>query len=290
MNRGNNLLGFYGVGSASWQAGELFLSESLYPSNLKMPVHSHEPAYFGVVLNGSYTETVGRRTRDCRPLTTVYHPEGESHSVVFHDSSVRIFRVEMTKPWREQIEAFARLPSDAMEFDGGSLATIAMRLRSEFHTRDPWTRLAIEGLALELIAELGRSASNSSDNAAPSWLRKAGEILESNVSSAPSLATLAQSVGVHPVHLAREFRKRYRCTIGDFIRKRRVEFACREIVRSEAPLSEIALASGFYDQSHFSNTFKRFTGMTPAAYRASCRAAKQVQIANSFQDCDQARF
>jgi AraC-like DNA-binding protein len=34
------------------------------------------------------------------------------------------------------------------------------------------------------------------------------------------------------------------------------------------PISEIALEAGFYDQSHFTNVFRRFLGTTPQRYRA----------------------
>jgi AraC family transcriptional regulator len=86
-----------------------------------------------------------------------------------------------------------------------------------------------------------------------------------------SLSQQAACVGVHPVHLAREFRRFYHCTIGDYIRQLRIKFACEKLVQSDLPLSEIALASGFFDQSHFTRTFKQLTGKTPQAYRADFR-------------------
>jgi transcriptional regulator GlxA family with amidase domain len=52
---------------------------------------------------------------------------------------------------------------------------------------------------------------------------------------------------------------------------RRLEFACGEVCFSEAPLSDVALAAGFCDQSHFSRAFKRHTGFSPAEYRAAAR-------------------
>jgi AraC family transcriptional regulator len=88
----------------------------------------------------------------------------------------------------------------------------------------------------------------------------------------PTLSQLAAEVGVHPIYLARSFRKHYRCTVGEYVRRLRIETACREISVSRKSLSEIATASGFYDQSHFSNAFKRYTGMTPAEFRARVRA------------------
>ena len=82
---------FYGVRSAAWRQAGLTLTESTYPAHLRMPSHAHEQAYLGIVLSGGYTEKVGRKTRECKTLTTVFHPRGESHSVAFHTSRVRIF-------------------------------------------------------------------------------------------------------------------------------------------------------------------------------------------------------
>ena len=75
-------------------------------------------------------------------------------------------------------------------------------------------------------------------------------------------------VGVHPVHLARSFRRTYNTTFSGYVRELRVEYARVQLVSTGAPLGDIALASGFYDQSHFCRTFKRETGLSPAEYRA----------------------
>lgn len=263
---------FFGVRSSVWQHGGLRLSESTYPAGLKMPSHAHEQAYLGIVLSGGYTESVGRKTRECKSLTTAFHPRGESHSVAFHNSPVRIFRIEITGEWGERSGQYVKLPDEPAEADGGPLASLVLRLHHEFRSRDSWSGLAIEGLALEMTAELARSCAKKSGRQAPAWLDGVRQRLASRIGETPTLAELAANAGVHPVHLAREFRRHFRCTIGDFIRRVRVEFACHQISETDAPLSEVALAAGFYDQSHFSNIFRRVTGMTPAAYRAICRA------------------
>jgi AraC family transcriptional regulator len=134
---------------------------------------------------------------------------------------------------------------------------------------DELSPLAIEGLTLELLAESSRQASRTQDRQPPRWLLRVSDLVQARFHEPLTLGAIAESVGVHPAHLARVFRRFYGCTLGDYVRKLRVEFACHRLTTSDTPLADIALAAGFSDQSHFSNTFKRHTGMPPAVFRKS---------------------
>lgn len=248
------------------------LVETVYPSGLKMPAHSHDPAYFSFVLRGAYTEMCGRVTRACVPSLLIFHPPDQSHAVAFHNADVGIFRIEIKPQRLEHLREHSRsLMDSSRDFRGGLAACLALRLYKEFQHEDEFSPLAIEGLALEVIAESSRNSARTSEHGRPRWLERAREILHAQSTDAPTLSSLAEAVGVHPIYLARSFRKHYRCTVGEYLRRLRIENACREMTVSRKPLSEIATASGFYDQSHFSNAFKRYTGMTPAEFRATVR-------------------
>jgi AraC family transcriptional regulator len=103
----------------------------------------------------------------------------------------------------------------------------------------------------------------------PQWLERVRNILEQRFAEPCKLSEIAAEAGVHPVHLAREFRKYYGTSVGEYLRRVRIEYACRELMGSNAAVTNIAIAAGFADQSHFSRTFKRFCGTTPGRYRAS---------------------
>ena len=83
------------------------------------------------------------------------------------------------------------------------------------------------------------------------------------------LVDLAEVSGLNRYRLIRAFRKEMGMTPHAYVINRRVEKA-RSLLKCGARLSQAALDSGFYDQSHFSNIFKRVVGVTPGAYAKAC--------------------
>ena len=140
-------------------------------------------------------------------------------------------------------------------------------LYREFVINDEFSSLAIEGLVLEMLAETSRHVSKTQDSRNARWLEQLIEILHERFSESLSLVDISLLVNRHPVHIAREFRNQYGCTIGQYTRRLRIEFACSRLEDPDLSLSEIALESGFSQQSHFSGTFKEMTGFTPSEYR-----------------------
>jgi AraC family transcriptional regulator len=128
--------------------------------------------------------------------------------------------------------------------------------------------ISLEGILLEMLVEGARSGCGSGTVAVlPRWLRVARDYLEANFLRPLSLAEIAATAGVHRVHLSREFRRYFSITVGEFLRRKRIEHACHMVSTSNTPLSEIAMACSFSDQSHFSATFRRQVGVTPARFR-----------------------
>lgn len=258
---------FYGKKDRSRNVSGIRLTECLYAPAFKIPRHSHETAYFGLVLEGSYTETYETRTRDCRPTTLLFHPAGEVHSERHDAVKVRILSIEFPAAWQNRLVEHSKALAYPGCFQSGLAMQLALRLYREFHHLDAPASLAIEGLTLEILAETCRQGSPIEEPDPPRWLRQVKDLLHDRFMDNLSLETLAEMAGVHPAHLSRAFRRHFRCTLGDYVRDLRIEQARHALAKSNTPLSEIALAAGYSDQSHFATAFKRSTGLTPLQFR-----------------------
>lgn len=259
---------FYGMTGESWGLTGITFTESSYPAGLAMARHDHCHPYCSFVLAGAYAETVGSVTRSVEPNHITFHPREEAHAVRFGTHPSRIFRVEFNADWLADLVGNRRMLHQPMHLRNEPFKRHRVALYREFSRQDRWSALAVEGIVLELIAELGRLLeTQSSPCRQPLWIQQIREQLEAEFLTPPSLAQLAQSVNVHPVTVAKTFRTIFHVTMSEFIRQRRIEFACGQLLQSQLSISQIALESGFYDQSHFTNAFKRVMGVTPAEYR-----------------------
>ena len=242
------------------------LTENTFPQGMFLPPHCHANGYLSFVLSGSYTERYADRSCVCCEGALRFLPPGQLHENEF-DTGVRSLLVKIEPAVLERLGDHAPVLSKPGEVPGLASSWLANRLVREFAAEDDIAPLAIEGVLLEILAESARAIGEAGGANAPSWLRRVKEALEDSYLLAPSLAELATIAGVHPVHLSREFRKHYQSTIGEFIRKRRIEHASHLLANTPTPLSEVALTCGFSDQSHFCAMFKTHTGMTPAKFR-----------------------
>jgi AraC family transcriptional regulator len=243
------------------------MNEIAYPAKSRLSEHSHENAHFCFVLQGTYTESDNKQELECKPFTLTFRPAGETHEDKFHNQEVRVLTIEIPPQWIERLRQDSIYLGHSINFQRGAITQLSERLVKEFYGLDTAAHLIIEGLTLEIIAETARHSAQNVDSSIPYWLRQAKDLIHASFSENLTLRQIASEVGVHPIHLASMFRQKFHCTVGDYIRQLRIEYACIELSKGETSLAIIALEAGFANQGHFSSTFKRLTGYTPAAYR-----------------------
>jgi AraC family transcriptional regulator len=248
-------------------SGDMRVTEVAYGPHLKNPQHSHEYAYIGITLEGGSTQVCKNHVRSAKPWTVMFHPAGEIHTDNFNECGARELNIEITPTNLKRLcETFSD-SGGAVEMNGGKAGWLAARLYGEFRLMDQLSLMAIEGLTIELMAEILRHDLNPSSAKVPPWLGQVKELIHERYTERLTLSDLARLVSVHPVHLAREFRRRVGCTIGQQIRQLRIQRACSLLSEKNHSLAEVALATGFTEQSQFTKTFRNFVGVTPSEYR-----------------------
>lgn len=241
------------------------LTESLYGQGFSTGQHFHTRGLFGCVIDGSFTNAYRHVTHHLPSSSVMFCPPGEMHATC-STCGARCLNVEL-----EEVSTKSLLVSlSPIMFQETFMAGLVTNLYKEFRINDEASPLAMEGLVLEITACAMRYH-RPSRMQAPPWLGRVQDILHEKFRDPLTVSWIAAEAGVHPVYLGSTYRRYCGCGIGDCIRKLRVSYASKELATSDSSLGEIAQATGFSDQSHFSRTFKRLTGMTPAKYRSLFR-------------------
>lgn len=243
------------------------ISESVYEKQTDLPKHSHELAFFTLVLGGRYFDKFGKKEDCLDPMTVLWREEGISHRDRIGEKGGRFFFVEIRPDYLEKLREYHKPPKRLVK-KNGTLIWLASRLRREIQHWQSSSPLIVEGITLEMLGHL-TPADTSVEKRPPKWLVRVVEKLNEEFTCNLTIKELAGEAGVHPAHLTKVFRLFYNQTIGEYIHKRRIKFASELLCNKEIPLVEIAISSGFSDQSHLTRIFKRLTGDTPAFYRKS---------------------
>jgi AraC family transcriptional regulator len=102
---------------------------------------------------------------------------------------------------------------------------------------------------------------------APWQLRRSTEFLAANIEGSVPLKSLADESRLSTTYFVRAFRASTGLTPFQWLTHRRVEVAKDLLRLQRGSLREIALACGFFDQSHFTNVFTRIVGTSPSAWQ-----------------------
>jgi AraC family transcriptional regulator len=248
-------------------AGFIF-TEAKHPPLASLAPHAHERANLTVLLDGVFDESYSNRVESCARFSLLCRPAGEKHADRFGHKGAHNLSIEIEKPRLEAINGYSDVLGMVWQWRDERVMIIAQRICRELRMRDDAAMLALESLALELLALASRrSGALKFHLDAPPWLRSVCDVLHDRFKEQLSVAELSDFAQVHPVYLARVFRAYYRCTPGAYLRRLRIEWAAHQLTNAELSLSDIAQDAGFYDQSHFTRAFKQATGLTPAQFR-----------------------
>lgn len=263
---------FYGVSTVERQLPSVRVAHlSATISAEGVEEHSHDDAHFVLATHGRYLTTAWGPETEGPPL--VFNPPGVVHRDRFVGASGHFLAVSFeAATWRD-LAGQDPTAGDALRLTGALARVCALRLTRAILARDI-EPVALESLGLELAAQV-QTPIRESDHR-PDWLAAAETYLADAFDQPIAVADVARAAGVHPVHLARGYRRWFGATPGARLRTRRLERAADLLMLGKAPIGEIALRAGFCDQSHLNRQFRLAYGVTPGEFARLCGRRRDV--------------
>ena len=228
--------------------------------------HTHEDAHFLLLLQGHYLSSAQGMPPVCSKRALVLNPPGTTHRDCFRGLDGLFFTVSVPASAWQQAQLQRPLPTTAVRLPGSTLVRAACLWR-ELRAWDTASPLAVEG-GFEELLDAAAALAQAGSNSGPAWLERARNLLDDEWRRTPGLVELAQQADVHPVYLARAFRRHYGCSPGTYLRRCRMERAIGLLDDTRLSITDVAASCGFADQAHFAHAFRRAHRVTPSQYRA----------------------
>jgi AraC-like DNA-binding protein len=271
--------------------------------NTSLDLHGLDVVLLTFVLSGRGRHVIGDVEHSVTGPSVGVTRTGEQHSLVTDDSSLDVVNVyldtadhplpRLSSPLDSALSAL--IPFSAAVVDHETrLTQVALRDGAEIRilldllvleTADPraGTGDALDSLRRLIITACARAVLDGGLLPERRRLTPVEETvenvrayLEQSFVEPHSLASLAEMAHLERTYFSRVFSQQVGVPVTEYIARLRIRYAVAELQTTEAPVAEIAAASGFRDLSHFGRTFRRITGTTPRAHRRWHRGLRDV--------------
>ena len=237
-----------------------------YSKEEYMPLHSHDFSAISVVLKGNVLEKINGKAELASTASLLIKPKETLHEDFFGENGASIISL---KVFDEHIL------SDANKsiFDHWNwhhipnASVLLLKIWAFLLTSRKDKDMIV--LLNDFIKTLNKIIKTNKENHPPYWVEQIKPEVVLSYTENLTLKRLAKENRVHPVYLARVFRKYYLCSLKEYVRNLKLYQAVSELPLKNNSLSEIAYNTGFSDQSHFNRVFKSELGISPGALKKS---------------------
>jgi AraC family transcriptional regulator len=240
----------------------LRLTLSAYRPGGTQPWHCHANPTLFLLLAGDHRDHTRHEAFDQPAFSLVYHPTTRPHAGELGPRGMHGLNIEYEPAWLEQhglreddLGGYRPLGSTRMRL-------AALRFLASAFQAGPHAESDLQTQGLEMLEPLVTRPGRPAAGPAPRWLQVAEDFLHEHFRDSVSLRDAAREADVHPVYLARIFRRQHGCSVSEYLRALRLAEAGR-LILAGAPLIDAAYTAGFADQAHFSRSFSRELGLSP---------------------------
>jgi AraC family transcriptional regulator len=273
-------------GRSRWEGAALETFECV--PGCSVPEHCH-PVHFITLQTGGYVRTEwtsGGRMRyaDQAPGTVCIMPKGSLHRHQWSDTSSRIVvtldsatiaRATDDLAHREEPEIIER-----WNLRDPQIETLMIALHLDAKAGHPAGALYGETLATALAVYLLRTQGVTRGTLPPPRgglpshrLNRVREFVDANLGRELRLSELASVADMSAHYFSELFRRSTGLSPHQFVLRERIRRAKTMLLASAATMADVAIATGFPDQSHFAKMFRKLVGVAPRDYRNAARSS-----------------
>jgi AraC-like DNA-binding protein len=231
--------------------------------------HVHEVPHLVMVFRGRVVDMRGDREHLIGAGHVVLHPPHIMHENQILGPDATLLAIDLTGPSAEAVTALYGGVAQNVRFTFESVRSVPEHIREEALRGDAAASRIIPALVEQLLA-LGTRVVARERNL-PEWLLQAEGIVRRSYGERLTAAELAMRTGISASRLTHGFRDLLGRSLGDFLREVRLGAAVRALLETDRRIGDIALESGFADQSHLTRVFREAKGCTPLEYRRRAR-------------------
>ncbi|WP_152269035.1 helix-turn-helix transcriptional regulator [Agriterribacter humi] len=224
-------------------------------------MHCHENPHISFVLTGGNVEKRKHIEFERLPGKVTFYHSGEAHQNIHKAGDSRHINIEICTSYLGNNLLDAEKINKACQAEP-DIKFLILKMYKELLIDDDYSGTSIRLLMLEML-----SASKHLSSTRPVWINKVQQVLNDRWNEAPTLRDLSAAAGVHPITISKHFRKYFNCTLGEYMRKLRINNSIALVQSTGTSLTDVAYECGFADQSHFTRTFKQMTSFLPKQYQ-----------------------
>lgn len=254
---------FYGSHYHKIELNGLIITDTEY-THPHVDWHYHENPYFTFLLNGVLQEDNKKESYQLSHGDLLFHNWQDAHKNVKPPGYARGFHVEVSKKWFQKFDIDTQTLEGSFSVKNPKVKTIMSQLLVESKQVDASVASSIDMLLLDALDTMKKDPTPASDD--KSWIKRLHEILADATSHHWSLNEMSQQLGLHPVYFSRAFHQHFNMPFGEYTRNLRIQKAVDLMLTRKLPLTEIAYRCQFYDQSHFTASFKKKFKVTPKQF------------------------
>lgn len=245
--------------------GDFRVVETHFTKGLKLLKHAHSNAMLSIIEYGNFTENVSNKLFEIKKFDILYKPSFTPHSNFFF-KSVRCLTIELPYSIIKNAEKLGMNLKKAFNINNHSKnLNLLTRIRNELKNKNSFSEKILEGIVYEIF-EIEYLRSRNENRDTPKWIENLlNEI--NKIDYNLTLNELSKIADKNPIYIINSFKKYLDITPGEYLRKRKYELICNELISTNKPIVDIVYQFNFFDESHFYKFFKKYAGNTPTFYR-----------------------